>query len=238
MRIIICDDNPHDIHTYSIIVKNVLKQADIDAELLLYESPKKLLFDMEDSLFEAQVLILDINMPELDGMEVAKKLRAAGYKGEIVFLTFSTSHMLGAFDVRAFNYIVKGETKESKVQTILQEVFETAIDKEKEYMLFTGIGEYRNIALSSIKYFEINGKIITVYYGHKKFEFISTIGKLENTLYGKGFIRIHRSYLASEKSIKSFSYTEAVLYDGVIIPVGRKYYSKLKEAMSGGVKVG
>ena len=37
MRIIICDDNPHDIHTYSIIVKNVLKQADIDAELLLYE---------------------------------------------------------------------------------------------------------------------------------------------------------------------------------------------------------
>ena len=42
MRIIICDDNPHDIHTYSIIVKNVLKQADIDAELLLYESPKKL----------------------------------------------------------------------------------------------------------------------------------------------------------------------------------------------------
>jgi len=42
--------------------------------------------------------------------------------------------MLGAFDVRAFNYIVKGETKESKVQTILQEVFETAIDKEKEYM--------------------------------------------------------------------------------------------------------
>ena len=32
MRIIICDDNPHDIHTYSIIVKNVLKQADIDAE--------------------------------------------------------------------------------------------------------------------------------------------------------------------------------------------------------------
>jgi len=91
MRVIICDDNPHDIHTYSIIVKKVLEQADIDAELLLYESPKKLLFDMEDSLFEAQVLILDISMPEIDGMEVAKKLRISGYKGEIVFITFSNN---------------------------------------------------------------------------------------------------------------------------------------------------
>ena len=233
MRVIICDDNPHDIHTYSIIVKKVLEQADIDAELLLYESPKKLLFDMEDSLFEAQVLILDISMPEIDGMEVAKKLRISGYKREIVFITFSKSHMLGAFDVRAFNYIVKGETSESRIETILKNVFEAALDKEKEYILFTGVGEYRNIAISSIKYFEVNGKIITVHYGHKEFEFISTIGKLENTLHSKGFIKIHRSYLVAEKSIKSFSYNEAVLYDGMSIPVGRKYYSALKAAMLG-----
>ena len=88
MRIIICDDNPHDIHTYSIIVKNVLKQADIDAELLLYESPKKLLFDMEDSLFEAQVLILDINMPNWMEWRLLKSLERQDIKVRSFFLHF------------------------------------------------------------------------------------------------------------------------------------------------------
>ena len=98
-------------------------------------------------------------------------------------------------------------------------------------MLFTGIGEYRNIAINDIKYFEVRGKIITVYYGSKSFEFISTIGKLENLLFAKGFLRVHRSFLVSLQHIKNFTYEEITLIDNTEIPVGRKYYSGLKEAM-------
>lgn len=98
-------------------------------------------------------------------------------------------------------------------------------------MLFTGIGEYRNIAINDIKYFEVRGKIITVYYGSKSFEFISTIGKLENLLFTKGFIRVHRSFLVALQYIKTFAYDGLTLMDHKEIPVGRKYYGGLKEAM-------
>jgi hypothetical protein len=231
MRVVICDDNPIERKNLLEITTHISKSEGLDTEFEVFESAKQMLFEVEDKLELIDVMFLDINMPGIDGMEAASKLRSNGYIGEIVFTTVSKNHMLGAFDVRAFNYIVKGETDGAKTVKIIKDVFKTASEKSKEYMLFTGIGEYRNIAINDIKYFEVRGKIITVYYGSKSFEFISTIGKLENLLFTKGFLRVHRSFLVSLQHIKNFTYEEITLIDNTEIPVGRKYYSGLKEAM-------
>lgn len=231
MRVVICDDNPLEREDLLGLTTQISELNGFDSEFEVFENARQMLFELEDKLELVDVMFLDINMPGLDGMEAASKLRLKGYIGEIVFTTVSKSHMLMAFDVRAFNYIVKGETDRRKAEKIIKDVFETASEKSKEYMLFTGVGEYRNIALNEIKYFEVRGKIITVYYGNKSFEFISTIGKLENKLFTKGFIRVHRSFLVSLPYIKMFTYEEVTLIDNTEISVGRKYYSKLKEAM-------
>lgn len=232
MRVVLCDDNPVEKSFYSNMIREISKEEGIDIDLLEFETAKQMLFELEDEIDINDIFLLDINMPEVSGMQAAIKLRESGYRGEIVFLTVSKNYMLSAFDVHAFNYIVKGETKEEKAKQILREVILLAEDKAKEYMLFTGVGEYRNIAISSIKYFEVNGKIITVHYGNNSFEFVSTIGKLENILFNRGFIRVHRSYMVSKSAIKSFSYGEIILIDELKLPVGRKYYAQLKETMS------
>lgn len=231
MRIVICDDNPIERESLLKLTTQIAKINGFDAEFEVFENAKQMMFELEDKLELIDIMLLDINMPGLDGMEAATKLRLKGYIGEIVFTTVSKSHMLRAFDVRAFNYIVKGETDKVKTEKIIKDVLETASEKSKEYMLFTGVGEYRNIAINEIKYFEVRGKIITVYYGCKSFEFISTIGKLENMLFTKGFLRVHRSFLVSLPYIKMFTYEEITLIDNTVISVGRKYYSGLKEAM-------
>lgn len=231
MRIVICDDNPIERNNLLEVATHISKSEGYDAEFEVFENAKQMLFELEDKLELIDVMLLDINMPGIDGMEAASKLRSKGYIGEIVFITVSKEHMLMAFDVRAFNYIVKGETDSTKTVKIIKDVFEIASEKSKEYMLFTGIGEYRNIAINDIKYFEVRGKIITVYYGSKSFEFISTIGKLENLLFTKGFLRVHRSFLVALQYIKTFAYDGITLLDHKEIPVGRKYYSGLKEAM-------
>ena len=231
MIVVICDDNPIERENLLEVTTHISKSEGYDAEFEVFENAKQMLFELEDKLELIDVILLDINMPGIDGMEAALKLRSNGHIGEIVFTTVSKSHMLGAFDVRAFNYIVKGETDSAKTVRIIKGVLGIASEKSKEYMLFTGIGEYRNIAINDIKYFEVRGKIITVYYGSKSFEFISTIGKLENLLFTKGFLRVHRSFLVSLQYIKTFTYEEVTLIDRTVISVGRKYYSGLKEAM-------
>ncbi len=232
MRVIICDDNASERAHFRKIMEEVAAEEEIDVDILEFEDAKPLIFEMEDFIATTDVILLDIHMPGMNGMAAADKLRKNKYKGEILFVTVSKNYMLNAFDVHAFNYIVKGETQAEKSKEVIRELFEAADEKRKEYILFTGVGEYRNIPISSIRYFEVNGKILTVHYGSKTFEFVSTIGKVENVLYGKGFVRVHRSYLVSIAAVKSFVYESLTLVDGTIIPIGRKHYKELKEEMT------
>lgn len=231
MRVVLCDDNPKERDLYTRLVEQILGEEGIDADIVQYTSGNQLIFETEDELEVVDILLLDIRMPGMSGIEAARIVRDKGYKGEIVFLTVSPDHMPDAFDVRAFNYIVKGQTPRTKTVEILRGVIAFANEKSKEYMLFTGVGEYRNIPIVGIKYFAVNGKIITVHYGKEQFEFISTIGKVENLLFSRGFVRVHRSYLVALRFIKNFSFHELTLIDGQSIPVGRTYYSGLKEAI-------
>ena len=231
MRIVICDDSQEQRDKGIQYIKEAAQELGYEIDIAAYSSAKSFLFDMEDTAEYTDLCILDINMPDIKGIDAAIKLREDGYTGEIVFLTVSKDYMLTAFDVHAYNYIVKGETSHDKTMDIITNVMKKANNKQKEYVLFTGIGEYRNIPLSSIKYFEVNKKIVTVHYEDKTFEFVSTIGKIENRLFTKGFVRVHRSFIVSQAAVRSFSYEEVVLSDGTKIPVGRKYYVSLKEAM-------
>lgn len=236
MRVVLCDDNAKEREYFSNLTKAIAEQSNIFIDFSVYESAENLLFELEDEIEKIDVFLLDINMPKLSGMELAVKLRERGFNGEIVFLTVSKEHILNAFDVRAFNYIVKGETSLEKTQNIISDVLKLCKEKSEEYILFTGIGEYRNIAISSIKYFEIKGKIVTVYYGAgKSFEFISTMTKLENLLYAKNFIRVHKSFLVSTLAIANHSFKEVVLKDGTTIPLGRTYYADIKKILSIGI---
>ncbi len=232
MRLVLCDDNAAEREYFSDLTKEIANKNDIFIDLDIYENARQMLFALEGEFDKIDVFLLDINMPELSGIEAARKIRDAGYKGEIVFLTVSKEHMLGAFDVRAFHYVVKGETDHSRVEMILESVIKLCYEKSKEYMLFTGIGEYRNVAIASIKYFEVQGKIVTVHYGaDKRFEFVSTMGKLENLLFSKGFIRVHRSFLVASSAIENYSFKDVVLKDGTIIPLGRRYYNDIKKVL-------
>ena len=234
MRVVLCDDNAKEREYFSNLTKAIAEQSNIFIDFSVYENAENLLFELEDEIEKIDVFLLDINMPKLSGMELAVKLRKRGFNGEIVFLTVSKEHILNAFDVKAFNYIVKGETSLEKTQNIIFDVLKLCKEKSEEYILFTG--EYRNIAISSIKYFEIKGKIVTVYYGaDKSFEFISTMTKLENLLYAKNFIRVHKSFLVSTLAIANHSFKEVVLKDGATIPLGRTYYADIKKILSIGI---
>ena len=124
MRIVICDDNPIERNNLLEVATHISKSEGYDAEFEVFENAKQMLFELEDKLELIDVMLLDINMPGIDGMEAASKLRSRGYIGEIVFITVSKEHMLMAFDVRAFNYIVKGETDSTNTVKIIKDVFE------------------------------------------------------------------------------------------------------------------
>lgn len=231
MKIFICDDIPTESAKYSNLITELGRKHKIPVEVTIFNGGNELLFALEDQKTPFDLLFLDINMPKMDGIELARKLKSIDTYFEIIFLTVSKEHFLPAFDVEAFNYIIKdGSIK--RFEEVFLKAYERYLHKQQKYLVFTGGGTYRNIPIQNISYFEVDKRIVTVHYNNEEtFEFFSTIGKLEEQLYQYDFLRCHRSFLVAYDSILSLNKEEIKLQDGQIIPVGRSYYPRLREIM-------
>lgn len=233
LKIAICDDNPISLAQYTEQLEKIAEENAIEVNISRYASGKELLFEWEDEERQSDALYLDIHMSVLDGVSMAEQLRQRGCNSEIIFLTKDKEKMLDAFDVEAFHYIVKNQTTDEKFNQIFRRLSDKIHRKKGEYITFSCAGENRNILIDSILYFRVDIRVITVYYGRgESFEFYSTIGKVENSLCGKGFFRIYRSILVNSAYIRSATTTEVLMVDGTKMPVGRSYWKELKEGIA------
>ena len=233
LRAVFCDYTDYDRGQYVAICKVLSERYNLNLEFKEYKSGETLIFDMENPGFleMLDILFVETEMHGMSGVYVANKARRFGYKGLIIFLTNSTKYYEEAFDVGAFNYVLKGRENLKRFETVLAKALRAVKKVRGEYMILNCAGEYRQIEVGDIKYFEIHNHLIDVFYGKEHFEFVSTLGKIENQLLGRGFQRIHRSYLVSLDYVQRISYDEVTLRDGQKIPVGRTYGATLKLAM-------
>lgn len=234
VRIALCDDDQMMLDTYTKLCQKVSEKHNIDAKIKAYINGSDLMFDLEEPRFRntLDLLFLDITMPGIDGVEVAREARDLGYNGVIVFITSSKEHYSDAFDVRAFHYLVKGESA-ARFEEIFLSAVELSQDANREEVVLSGLGgELKNIKLNSIEYFEIANGVLTVYYDSQKFKFLGSLNKLEDQLKDNGFQRIQRNHLVSILHIKSISFNGVTMLDGKELPVGRKYYPDLRNAVS------
>lgn len=231
MRVAICDDEANILTEYQAVLAAITEKHAIPASIELFRSGKELMFALEDTDDPIDLLFLDINMPEINGVDVARWVRRQELPCEIIFLTVSSSHMLSAFDVGAFHYILKGATERDRFEEICLKAFDKVGRKKQEIITVSCAGENRRIPLRDILFFEVQNYIIIVHYADTSFEFYSTLSKIENTLLGRGFARTHRSYLINLRRVHTLMRQELELDNGARVPVGRKYAEELKKLL-------
>lgn len=234
IRVVICEDTNNEREKLIKLCREMEDKYQLKLGLKTYTSGNALVFDLGEpkNCNSIDILFLDIHLPGISGIEVAKEARRIGYIGVIIFVTKSKDYFEDAFDVKAINYLVKGERTNYRFESVFQQAIEAVKDVRQEVIVLSGLEGFKQIEIKDISYFEVANRIITVHYKkNKTFEFISTFQKLENQLFDRGFQRIHRAYLVSIYAIKNFSYQEVILKTGEVLPVGRKYYTALKEEM-------
>lgn len=234
MRIAICDDDDWSRSYYSDLIKNIAAKRCIQLQISEYENGRQLEFDLDGSSEPPDILLLDVLMPEENGIQVGQRLRLSGYSGIIIYVSQSADFVLPAFDVEAFNYVLKGTEREDseRFKRIFVRAIEKSIRHKKKYILLSGISEHRNLALDSILYFESMRHVITVHYGQdEQFDFISTLSRTEDALAAYGFLRTHRSYLVNSSAIRAFDFKGVKLIDGTELPMGRRHYLEVKQTM-------
>ena len=158
-------------------------------------------------------------------------MRKKNIFADIFFYKVDDSKAIDAFDVDALHYIVKGRTDNEKFEEIFLKANKRIEKRQVEIISLACAGEHRNVPIQDILYFEVQSRIVTVHYINgqrlESFEFYSSLSRIEEFLYEKGFIRIHSSYLVGERHIHKKNGKEIEMADGRILPIGKTYRGKV-----------
>ena len=165
------------------------------------------------------LFFLDIQMPEQDGITLAKRIRGKGDPGLIIFITALAEHVYDAFEVEALDYICK-PIDEDRLQKALSRAVIKIREKENKSLLIQTMTWCKSVKLDDIYYCEvINRKL----YLHTKNGVIEYYGKLEDVekQLDYRFVRCHRSYLVNLDYLQEYSSGEITLENGEHVPASR-----------------
>lgn len=173
-------------------------------------------------------IILDIEIPRMNGMIIANLLREKGYAGEIIFLTSYDEYIEDAFKVRAYRFLHKPIVKEKlleAVNSVNEEIYESKIVIVKQK------GKDTLIKTKDIIFLEAYGDGTYIYTKDKILDSHETLKYWMNKLGNEKFYHVHKSYFVSFEYINTIE-KEMVLmkhYNGEI-PVARRRWKEFKIA--------
>ncbi len=227
MRIAVCDDEEKFREQVRDKIDKVSGSLDVVVDT--YSDGYKLLEAFDRNPYD--VLFLDIEMPAMDGITLAKKLRERNDKIYIVFLTGHIEYALEGYEVRALRYLTK-PVQEDKLREVLRYVMDKSTKKKQ--LMIKEDGEEILINVADILYFEAQNQYIMIYTTTDKYLVRYNIGDFEEQLKGDGFFRTHRGYLVSLAKVKRLVKSDVLIDtpDGEItVPISRSNLKAVKEAL-------
>ncbi|GIP23259.1 LytTR family DNA-binding domain-containing protein [Paenibacillus sp. J22TS3] len=230
-RVAICDDegNQRELVRGNLTALSV--KSNIEFELELFTSGEELVKYYEGNGTPFHILILDVEMNGMNGIQTARHIRSLNHLDEqIVFLTSYPEYMVDSFDVMTFQYLIKPiaqERFEEKIIMVCQ--YLQALDK-KFMIIKSGYEELvlkhdDVIAIEAAKSLTIKSKLnfITT---HATYESKGILADYSLALKGCNFLQIHRSIVINLLHVRKFASGAVLMSNGMELPIGR---SKMKE---------
>ena len=228
MRIAICDDEKN---IRELIANKVVKQYP-DAEIIFFQSGEELLLSDES----IDILFLDIQMSGIDGMETARELRKKDKSVILIFVTAVEEYVFQAFDVGAFNYIVK-PIDDGKFSDVLHRAVDewssqniNEKEPEERYVLINNSGVHTKVILDEIVYAEVFNRKVVIHKLDGEIEYYGKMSDLE-ALAGDSFFRPHRAYLINFKYVEKYDATTIYLERGTVLMAKLKFPEFVKKYM-------
>lgn len=225
-HIAICDDERTEIKYLSSLVNRWAGQRSNIVRISDYDSAENFLFHLEDEQ-NIDILLLDIQMKKMDGVQLAHRIRKNNESMQIIFITGYPDFMAQGYDVSALHYLIK-PVKEEKLFEVLDKAV-LHLDKSSRIIRFPKTGGDIKIKADSIIYAEVLSHRVVLYLADgKKEDFSMRISDMQ-LLLGEGFFKCHRSYIVSMKHVTRVTKTAMVLDNSREIPLSRDLYDEANQ---------
>lgn len=232
MKIAICDDDNLELLEINGMVEEFIRSHSSEHRITseTFHNGLDLLAAIEKGL-RFDIFLLDIIMPLIDGIELAKEIRNKDTIAKILFLTSSPDFAVDSYGVNAFYYLLKPIKKE-ELLPLLEKASAAVIDKSEKYVIVKNGTALTKIVLNKLQYAEVIGRTISFFLTNgETVESFATMTQIEaELLTDKRFVKPHRSYIVNMDCIKNFTPKGITTVTGALIPISRDVYKKVKQA--------
>ncbi|MBR5088621.1 MAG: response regulator transcription factor [Ruminiclostridium sp.] len=213
-RIMICDDEQKMLTDIAGLTSGVISDSSISA----FRNGRDLLSSLKDG--NCDILLLDIDMPELSGLDIARALSGMSARPLLIFVTSHDELVYDSLQFHPFGFVRKSHLTQELPKMLADAAGEIS-GKDKHFCFHSAEGDVK-MRLDDIRYFESDGNYIKLF-SSEEYRFRDTMASLENTLSENGFVRIHKGFLVNQSAVKIINPDECVLDDNTRLPIGRSY---------------
>ena len=230
LRIGICDDSADARVALRAALERALeRRRSPDASFFEFSSGEGLLRWLEKHAGELDLVFLDIEMGELDGMETARRLREADEGLLLVFVTGYTDYVFDGYSVGALGYLMK-PPKPDQLDGVLDRAAEARLrEGDQAFLCRSGETLYR-IPKKTILYFASDRRQVTCVSAVRTYTFYGKLDDVERDV-GESFVRVHQRYLVRTAAVERMEGSQ-VFVGGEALPVSRACRSAALAALA------
>lgn len=226
LQIAICDDEPGQTKELSAAVHRWADASGHPCTVRSFPSAEAFLFTCGESN-PCDILLLDIEMGEISGIDLAKRIRNTGSRAEIIFITSHFEFAGEGYEVDALHYLTK-PVAEKKLSEVMEKAAARCILAPPSVLVYSD-GETVKLYEPDILYVEASLHYLYIYTKEEKYCIKESLSSFEARL-SRDFFRIHRSYLVSLRHVTKIS-RNCVTMDGKIeLPLARGKYDAIHRA--------
>lgn len=236
IKIAVCDDNAEFItKTLKYAISYALKTTNINPEVEIFTNGIKLLEKFQNGEY-FDIVILDIDMPEINGKELAAKLREIDMSFFLVFVTSYSDELVNTIPYRINAFIPKGEDIRecgAELARVFSEYEKIKPERELIEIINDGNPVVITAPLGSIYWFEFSEKNVKMKTIANTYILIEKVfSKIVENYSNKGFFETHRNILVNMKKIRSVQEKSVIMDSGEELPLSRRKRRNLLVAMA------
>lgn len=228
LHIASCDDDLQVLSHLSKLISKYQEEKKIAIKCSVFSNAIDLLEAMRNESFH--VLLLDVLMPGLNGIQTAKEIRQFDPEIKIIFLTSSPEYAVESYAVDAYYYLMKPSTSD-KLFPILNKLIKEFSKEEDSFLIKSSAGILR-IPYHKLESLEVLNKKLLFHLADGGVKEISgSLSEYEHNLLLKPeFIKVHRSYIVNMSYIQELASKTLITFNNQIIPISRLLYAQVREA--------
>lgn len=228
IKIALCDDDVNALPIIAGAADSAFRAKGIRPEIVKFTTGKELLESMEKNRYH--IVLLDIEMPQTDGIAVGRQIRDRGDNTPIIFVSECESRVFESFLIQPLGFVRKSNFLNDIAAVVELYLRTCAQEQNSEYLEFSTRNGILTLKSKQIRFIEgsRNYQMLYTVSSQEPIEIKMTMDKLQTMTESQGYIRIHKGYLVNFRYIQRIQSNQLTLQDGTELPIGRSKMAEVK----------